>query len=59
MTYTVRLYITFKKEEDFESHCTISEDFGWGGKNSNIQYFKKIGGNIDDDIFYYVKSYGV
>jgi len=31
------------------------EDFGWdfisGGKNSNIQYFKKIDGNIDDDIF--------
>ncbi|WP_315168956.1 DUF2812 domain-containing protein [Metaclostridioides mangenotii] len=46
---------TFKKRGDFESYCTMFEDFGWkfisGGKYSNIQYFKKIDGDIDDDIF--------
>ncbi|WP_185748298.1 DUF2812 domain-containing protein [Metaclostridioides mangenotii] len=48
MTYKVRLYITFKKKEDFESYCAMFEDFGWdfisGGKNSNIQYLTMIVG---------------
>jgi hypothetical protein len=48
-------YRTFKKQEDFIDYCTLFEDSGWkhivGKKNSGAQYFKKMVGNSDDDIF--------
>jgi len=48
-------YRKFKKQEDFIDYCTLFEDSGWhhivGNKNSGTQYFKKIAGNSDDDIF--------
>ncbi len=48
-------YRTFKKQEDFIDYCTLFEDSGWqhivGNKNSGTQYFKKIDGDSDADIF--------
>jgi len=48
-------YRTFLKKSDFIDYCTLFEDSGWthiaGSKNSGTQYFKKIDGNSDDDIF--------
>lgn len=48
-------YRTFKKEEDFIEYSTLFEDSGWnhvaGNKRLGAQYFKKVNGNSDDDIF--------
>jgi hypothetical protein len=48
-------YRQFKKEEDFIDYCTLFEDSGWehiaGNKRSGTQYFKKMHGNVEDDIF--------
>lgn len=48
-------YRQFKKKEDFIDYLTLFEDSGWehitGTKNSGTQYFRKVEGNSDEDIF--------
>jgi hypothetical protein len=48
-------YRKFKKQENFIDYCTLFEDSGWkhivGKKRSGTQYFKKIDGKSEDDIF--------
>ncbi|MFD1206739.1 DUF2812 domain-containing protein [Sporosarcina contaminans] len=45
----------FKNKEDFIDYCTMFEDSGWkhisGSKGSGMQYFKKINGSGEDEIF--------
>jgi len=53
---TIRIdYRTFKKNEDFIDYCNLFEDSGWkhlvGSKRSQVQYFKNIGENNEENIF--------
>lgn len=45
----------FTKQEDFIDYCTLFEDSGWkhmaGTRWSGTQYFKKVDGESEDDIF--------
>lgn len=48
-------YRQFTKKEDFIDYLTLFEDSGWehiaGYKGSGTQYFRKVEGNSDEDIF--------
>lgn len=45
----------FNSKQDFVDYCTLFEDSGWkhlaGDKRSSAQYFQKIEGSSDEDIF--------
>ncbi|WP_394233790.1 DUF2812 domain-containing protein [Niallia oryzisoli] len=48
-------YRIFKNQSDFIDYCTLFEDSGWehvaGKKSSGTQYFKKMDGQSEEDIF--------
>lgn len=56
-------YRTFKRKEDFEDYRMLFRDSGWehvaGTKSSGTQYFRKVEGDDEEDIFSDIPSRAV